>query len=86
MIRRRARAAAWVDRTYSVADFVLFEKYRDARGEHAPAECNDGPRCWVREGPPAISGNNGGSNHCLGCGGSPRQPIVVARRATNAKC
>lgn len=40
MIRRRARAAARADRTYSVADFVLFERYRDARSEHAPAECN----------------------------------------------
>lgn len=56
-------------------DITLFAEYRSARASLKPAECDDGGRCWVREGPPAA-----GTNNCIGCGGK-----IKVRLRSNAK-
>jgi len=86
MIRRRARAADPTRQVWPPDALALFAEYRDMRQVHAPPECNTGDACWVRDGPPAISGNHGGNHHCLGCQGKPRPPLVVARQQRLAKC
>ena len=48
---------------------ALFAKYQSTRASLKPVECDDGERCWVREGPPARSCNN-----CIGCGGKIKGP------------
>jgi hypothetical protein len=56
---------------------ALFAEYAPRREPHRPLECNDGPRCWVRDGPPSMS-RRGPASHCTGCGGRPRP--VISRR------
>jgi hypothetical protein len=92
MIRRRARAADPERREWPPDALALFAEYAPMRQVHAPPECNSGTVCWVRDGPPSITTGSGvnrsGSRKttCLGCGGSPKPPIVVPKRARRAKC
>jgi len=53
---------------------ALFAEYRDRREPHRPLACDDGPRCWVRDGPPSIS-HVGTGGQCTGCRGTPRSPL-----------
>jgi len=58
------------NRLYSSDELALFARYVDARSDHRPAECTYGDLCWVRLGPPGLTGNMHTS--CIGCGGKPR--------------
>jgi len=73
---------AFVDRERDAAHAALYAKYRDARALYRPAECRaDSRRCWVREGPPAITGHT----ECIGCGGSPPGFRRTGGRATHSR-
>lgn len=52
---------------YSEAQLELFAAYRERRAALRPRQCNDGPQCWVRDGPVAWSSRTNGC--CLGCKG-----------------
>jgi hypothetical protein len=55
---------------------ALFAKYQSTRTSLKPVECDDGERCWVRDGPPAMRSHNG-SNNCIGCGGRIRTRALI---------
>jgi len=74
------------ERRWSAAARAMFAAYIETRARHQPLECNLGTSCWVRDGPPSLSGNHGRNHHCLGCLGKPKPPSVVAKRAASAKC
>jgi hypothetical protein len=83
MIRRRATAAEPDRRQYPPEALALFREYAAIRADYAPATCDGGRQCWVRDGPPSISGHGNGNTRgtrCLGCGGSPRSPIARTPR------
>ena len=65
MTRRRTRPAP-------PDTLSLYAAYAEIRADYAPVTCDGGRQCWVRDGPPSLSGNNPRPAHCLGCGGSPR--------------
>ena len=71
---------------WSADALALFAEYAPVRAVHAPPECNAATQCWVRDGPPSLSGNHGRNHRCLGCGGAPKPPLVVERRRRPAKC
>ena len=62
------------NRTWTPEALALFALYRDRREPHRPLTCDDGERCWVRDGPPSMS-RRGPASHCAGCGGRPRSPL-----------
>ena len=72
MIRRRSRAADPACRQYPPDALSLYAAYAPVRADYAPSACDGGRQCWVRDGPPSLSGNRGGNHRCLGCGGAPR--------------
>jgi hypothetical protein len=74
-------------RQWSPEALALFAEYRDRREPHRPLTCDDGERCWVRDGPPSMGGGYTRQN-CVGCGGPPRTPVGSfkldeARRVAN---
>ena len=71
-------------RHYPPEALALFASYRDRREAHRPLECNLGPACWVRDGPPSISAAAHG-NRCTGCGAPPRSPLGRQGRVRWAK-
>jgi len=75
MIRRRARSADPAQREYPPDALALFASYANIRADYAPSGCDGGRLCWVRDGPPSLSGNRGGNHRCLGCGGAPLTPF-----------
>ena len=64
---------------WSPEALALFAEYRDRREPHRPLACDDGPRCWVRDGPPSITSHGANGTRCLGCHGPPR-PVIGRRR------
>lgn len=67
-----------VVRTYTEAELANFASYRDERAKCTPARCNNGPRCWVLLGPPALQGRH----ECQQCHGLPRMgPWYAASRS-----
>jgi hypothetical protein len=54
-------------REYDPEELELFAKYREQRAEHRPRLCKEQHRCWVIEGPPAITT----SGFCVGCKAKP---------------
>ena len=79
MIRRRSRAADPARRQYPPDALSLYAAYAPVRADYAPSACDGGRQCWVRDGPPSLSGNRGGNHRCLGCGGAPRARVVSHR-------
>ena len=47
---------------------ALIDEWREHRAQHAPAECNHGDPCWVREPYRAMPAGNA-SVRCIGCRG-----------------
>ena len=54
-------------REYDPEELELFSKYRGHRAEVRPRKCREGARCWVAEGPPAITS----MGICIGCKAKP---------------
>ena len=52
----------------------LFAVYAPHREPHRPLECDDGAVCWVRDGPPSITGTSEGTR-CRGCHAAPLPPL-----------
>ena len=63
-----------VKAAYSSDELAYFKESRwvERRAELAPAACDHGTVCWVRDGPPAYGGLRGQKSVCLGCKSPPR--------------
>lgn len=60
---------------YSESERAFFARYWDARAKLRPVACHldEGPRCWVLEGPPAYD-TSSRKGVCIGCGAQPLYP------------
>lgn len=54
---------------YPPEALALFAEYRHHRELYRPPECDNGQRCWSRDGPPAVNTRG----RCAGCGGNPKR-------------
>ncbi len=71
------------EKRYAPDQLAIFAAHVADRADARPIYCDSGDVCWVRDGPPSLSG--GGLPKYMGCHGAPRVRSIDGLRSFNGR-